>query len=98
MARSVENCMSDNLDRAGNQRILERCTRSNRIIDLARRDAAPGGNVSVWSRLLTHRRSARSSVIEAQRLQRSFGEGLIAVAVLEREVRANPVYGKFFTS
>ena len=72
MARSAENCTG--AQPGGAQR-------SNRIIDLARRDAAPGGNLSVWSRSLTHCRSARSSVIEARRLQRSFGDGLIAVEI-----------------
>ena len=50
-------------------------------MDSARRDAAPDGNLSVWSTSLTALGLAGGSVIEARRLQRSFGDGLIAVEI-----------------
>lgn len=55
--------------------------RSNRIIDSVRRDAATSGNLSVWSTWLTPLGLAGGSVIEARRLQRSFGDGLIAAEI-----------------
>src|SRR5271166_6740910 len=55
--------------------------RINRIIDFARRDAATSDNLSVWSTSLTPLGLAGGSVIEARRLQRSFGDGLIAAEI-----------------
>src|SRR5271166_867733 len=52
--------------------------RSNRIIDTARHDAASSCKLSAWSASLMQRRSAGGRMIEARRLQRSFGDGLIA--------------------
>src|SRR6516165_2834730 len=55
--------------------------RSNRIIDSVRRDAATSGNLSVWSTSSTPLGLAGGSMIEARRLQRSFGDGLIAAEI-----------------
>src|SRR5215469_8866462 len=55
--------------------------RSNRIVDSARHGAATSGNRSVWSTSLTPLGLAGGSMIEARRLQRSFGDGLIAAEI-----------------
>jgi IS5 family transposase len=55
--------------------------RSNRIVDSARHGAATSGNLSVWSTSLTPVGLAGGSMIEARRLQRSFGDGLIAAEI-----------------
>jgi hypothetical protein len=55
--------------------------RGNRITDSARHDAVTNGKLCMWSRSSFPGRTAGSSVIEARRLQRSFGDGLIAVEI-----------------
>ena len=55
--------------------------RSNRIIILLCATRRRTAILSVWSRSSSPHRTADTSVIEARRLQRSFGDGLIAVEI-----------------